>query len=273
MSSTAARRRDAVDAAAMHDARSAFDDVRRVGVARAPRQVDRLLERGDRRRARSRGSPSAHRGRPRPCRARWSASLPTSRVADVRGVGVPAVGAVSTSTVDGGRGSARVGERDVRGRGRCRHRRRRRTARARALRSAVRAERRPTAMSAGRAVVTAPDPREPFLDDADGERAVGGEDRAAGQTAAAAASRSPAGRRAATRRPGTAGGTTSRGRGSPSAAPGAVPRQTERQQGRVEQGHVARVGDDARVQRRVVGQRAVGPQPDLLARDRVALCG
>ena len=53
--------------------------------------------------------------------------------------------------------------------------------------------------------------------------------------------------------------------------PRAVPRQAERQHGRVEQRHVAGVRHDARVDDRVVGQVAVGPQPDPLAVGRRAL--
>ena len=47
------------------------------------------------------------------------------------------------------------------------------------------------------------------------------------------------------------------------------PRQTERKDGGVEQRHVAGVGDNAGVQRRVVGQRAVGAQPHLLIQRRL----
>ena len=53
--------------------------------------------------------------------------------------------------------------------------------------------------------------------------------------------------------------------------PRAVPRQAERQHGRVEQRHVAGVRHDARVDDRVVGQLAVGPQPHPLAVGRHAL--
>src|ERR1039458_1982482 len=44
-----------------------------------------------------------------------------------------------------------------------------------------------------------------------------------------------------------------------------VPAHRMRGQDRVEEAHVARVGDDAGVQERIVGQMSVGPDPELLA--------
>ena len=77
-----------------------------------------------------------------------------------------------------------------------------------------------------------------------------GEDRRRRRARAPSSPRSRAGRRAASRRHGTAGGTTSRGRGWPSARRGCpTPARTARTRG-VEQRHVAGVGDDAGVQRR-----------------------
>ena len=63
-------------------------------------------------------------------------------------------------------------------------------------------------------------PCQTLLDDAHGQSPVRRVDRPAGQVRGTTRSRTPAGRRGASRRPGTAGGTTSRDRDSPSASPG-----------------------------------------------------
>ena len=125
----------------------------------------------------------------------------------------------------------------------------------------------PTTHASLGGTVTASHPDQTLLHDVDDESPVGGEDRSARQGRAPTSSRTPSARTAATRRLGTGGGTTSRGRGSPSSACRSSDDMPNGRSVGVEQRHVAGVGDDAGVQHRIVGQAAVGAHPHQLTVD------
>ena len=103
----------------------------------------------------------------------------------------------------------------------------------------------------------------PFLRHRRDQGAVAGEDQPAREAAARRRRSGCPGRRGASRRPGTAGGTRAHGRGSRAWIERSNTRPAMRDQGRIEQRHVGGVGEHALVDGRVVRQAAGGADPDV----------